>query len=192
MTDVFVPHERAVPFHPLDEPSPAYATPLTPLAMWATVGCHAAVALGIAQSAVDEFVELGSKVPAYTQRALRDRGVVQQRLARAEGTLAAARAFFHATYDDAWTAAESRGRLDMNEKARCQLAGSNVVVAAAEAVDLVHSCVGTAGIRAEQRFQKHFRDVHVITQHAFVCETRLEAVGQIMLGLEPDWGFFAF
>jgi alkylation response protein AidB-like acyl-CoA dehydrogenase len=192
VVDLFVPSDRAVPFGPLAEPSPAYATPLTPLAMWATVGCHASVALGIGQAAVDELRELGSKVPAYTERALRDRSTVQLRLARAEGTLAAARAFFHAAYDEAWAAASANGCLEMDEKARCQLASSNVVLAASEAVDLVHSCVGTAGIRDEQRFQKHFRDVHVITQHAFVCETRLEAVGQIMLGLEPDWGFFAF
>lgn len=190
--DVFVPSERAVPFHPLNAPSPAYATPLAPLAIWATVGCHAAVALGVAQAAVDELAELGAKVPAYTQRALRDRSVVQLRLARAEGILAAARAFFHAAYDEAWATAQAGGRLELREKARCQLASSTVVQAAAEAVDLVHACVGTAGIRQEQRFQKHFRDVHVITQHAFVCEARLEAVGQIMLGLEPDWGFFHF
>lgn len=190
--DVFVPRERAVPFAPLGQPSPAYATPLAPLAIWATVGCHAAVALGVAQAAVDELAELGAKVPAYTQRALRDRATVQLRLARAEGVLAAARAFFHGAYDEAWAAAKAHGRLERDEKARCQLASSNVVQAAAEAVNLVHSCVGTAGIRDEQRFQQHFRDVHVITQHAFVCEARLEAVGQIMLGLEPDWGFFAF
>lgn len=192
LSDVFVPHARAVPFGPLGEPSSAYDTPLTPLAMWATVGCHAAVALGIAQAAVDELAALGARVPAYTQNALRDRPTVQLRLARAEGSLAAARAFFHAAYDEAWQAARHRGRLELSEKARCQLASSNVVLAAAQAVDWVHSCVGTAGIRNEQRFQKHFRDVHVITQHAFVCEARLESVGQIMLGLEPDWGFFPF
>jgi alkylation response protein AidB-like acyl-CoA dehydrogenase len=61
-----------------------------------------------------------------------------------------------------------------------------VVLTAAEVVDLVHSCVGTAGVRSEQRFQKHFRDVHVMTQHAFVSEARLESVGQIMFGLDPD------
>ena len=44
----------------------------------------------------------------------------------------------------------------------------------------------------ESFFQKHFRDAHVITQHAFLSEARLEAVGQIMFGLEPDWAFFAF
>jgi alkylation response protein AidB-like acyl-CoA dehydrogenase len=78
----------------------------------------------------------------------------------------------------------------MSKKARCQLASTNVVMTAAEVVDLIHSCVGTSGIREEQRFQRYFRDAHVITQHAFVCEARLEAVGQIMFGLEQDWGFF--
>jgi len=192
VVDVFVPSERAVPFAPLDEPSRAYATPLAPLAVWATVGAHASVALGVAQSAVDELAELGSKVPAYTERALRDRSTVQLRLAQSEGGLAAARAFLHTTFDEAWDTAKARGQLDMAEKGRCQLASTHAVLAAAEAVRLVHSCVGTAGIRNEGRFQKHFRDVHVITQHAFVSETRLEAVGQIMLGLEPDWGFFHF
>ncbi len=190
--DVFVPSARAVPFGPLSEPSSAYDTPLSRLAIWVTVGCHASVALGIAQAAIDDLTELGSKVPAYTQNAIQNRNTVQLRLARAEGKLAAARAFFHAAYGEAWTAAETRGHLEMEEKARCQLASSNVVLTAAEVVDLVHSCVGTAGVRVEQSFQKYFRDVHVITQHAFVSEARLESVGQIMFGLDPDWGFFSF
>ena len=86
---------------------------------------------------------------------------------------------------------ESPGPIpSLRAKARCQLASSTVTLTAAEVVDLVHSCVGTSGIRAEGRFERYFRDAHVITQHAFVCESRLEAVGQIMFGLEPDWGFF--
>lgn len=192
VVDVFVPCARAVPFAPLVRPSAAYDNPLSRIAIWAVVGCHAAVALGVAQAAIDELTGLGTRVPAYTTSAIRDRSVVQMRLARAEGKLAAARAFFHAAFDAAWTAARTRGRLELHEKAQCQLAGSTVALTAAEVVDLVHSCVGTAGIREEKPFQKHFRDAHVITQHAFLCEARLEAVGRIRLGLEPDWGFFHF
>ena len=55
--------------------------------------------------------------------------------------------------------------------------------------DLIDDTVPGA-IRNEQPFQRFFRDSHVITQHAFVCESRLEAVGQVRLGLNPDWGFF--
>lgn len=192
LTDVFVPAERAVPFGPLETPCAAYDNPLSRIAIWATVGCHASVALGVARAAIDGLAELGSKVPAYTENTLRDSSRVQLRLARAEGKLAAARAFFHAAFEEVWAAVKARGELALGEKARCQLASSNAVLSAAEAVDLVHSCVGTAGIRAEQDFQRHFRDAHVITQHAFVSEARLESVGQVLLGLEPDWGFFSF
>jgi indole-3-acetate monooxygenase len=189
---VFVPSERAVPFGPLVEPSPAYDNPLSRMAIWGTVGCHASVVLGIAQAAIDDLTELGSKVPAYTQNSIKNRSTVQLRLATAEGKLAAVRKYFHAAYDEAWAAVSKRGQLDLQEKSRCQSASSIAALTAAEVVDLVHSCIGTAGIREDQRFQKYFRDVHVITQHAFLSETRLESVGQIMFGLEPDWGFFAF
>ncbi|MDH3245780.1 MAG: hypothetical protein OEM26_14265 [Saprospiraceae bacterium] len=37
-----------------------------------------------------------------------------------------------------------------------------------------------------------FRDIHVITQHAFISPNRYQAVGQLMLGLEPNWAFFYF
>ena len=65
------------------------------------------------------------------------------------------------------------------------------VACAARAVDLVHAAAGTSSIRNEHRFQQHLRDVHTITQHAFVSASRYESAGQLILGLESDWGFFA-
>ena len=190
--DVFVPNERAVPLVPFENPSKSYGGPLYRIAVFASVACNAVSALGIAQAAIDDLVALARKVPSYTTRSLRDRSVVQSQLARAEGKLSAARAFLHAAYDEAWKIALAGRSLEMPERARCQLASSHAVLAAAEAVDLVHAAVGATGIRNEHRFQKHFRDAHVVTQHAFVSATRLEAVAQVMLGLEPDWSFFAF
>jgi alkylation response protein AidB-like acyl-CoA dehydrogenase len=190
--DIFVPNERAVPFVPLEQLTAAYSGPSYRLTVWPPIACNAVPALGIAQAAIDDLVELSRKVPAYTTSTLRDRPVVQQQLARAEGKLSAARVFFHSAFDDAWKVAVDGRFLEMADRARCQLAASHAVLAAAEAVDLVHACAGSSGIRNEHRFQKHFRDVHVITQHAFVSAARLESVGQIMMGLEPDWPFFAF
>jgi indole-3-acetate monooxygenase len=34
--------------------------------------------------------------------------------------------------------------------------------------------------------------MHVITQHGVINAAKLEPVGRIMLGLEPEWPFFAF
>jgi alkylation response protein AidB-like acyl-CoA dehydrogenase len=70
------------------------------------------------------------------------------------------------------------------------LAGSHAIEAACQAVDLVHSCAGTSGIRNERRFQQYFRDVHTISQHAFVSHSRFESTGKLMLGRESDWPFY--
>lgn len=189
---VFVPADRAVPFTPAVDPPARYDNALTRMAIWITAGAHASVALGIARSAIDDLVELGSKVPAYTGDSIRDRSRVQFDIAKAEGLLASARGYFFDAFDEAYRSAETKGQLTLREKANCQLACTNAVSAAAAAVDRVHQCAGTSGIRKEKSFEKYFRDVHVITQHAFVSEARLEAVGQALFGTQPDWPFFSF
>lgn len=77
-------------------------------------------------------------------------------------------------------------------KAKLQLGATNAVMGSAQSVDYVHDIVGASGIREEYGFEKHFRDIHCITQHGFINTAKLESVGQIMLGLEPEWPFFAF
>ena len=86
ISDVFVPNERAPLFVPLEKPSRAYSGPFHRVSVWSGIACIAVPALGIAQSAIDDLVALARKVPAYTDRSLRDRAVVQQQLARAEGS----------------------------------------------------------------------------------------------------------
>jgi hypothetical protein len=44
----------------------------------------------------------------------------------------------------------------------------------------------------QHRFQRYFRDVHTMTQHAFVCASRYESVGALLLGVTSDGPFFAF
>ena len=154
---------------------------------------HAIPALGIAQAAIDEFGDLATKkTPSYTKTTLKDRSIVQLRFAMAVAKVESARAYLHEAFDTAWQGALDGRTLDIADRARLQLASSYAPIAAAEAVDLIHSLVGAAGIRNDHVFQRHFRDVHVITQHPFVSESRMEAVGQISFGLEPNWGFLHF
>jgi alkylation response protein AidB-like acyl-CoA dehydrogenase len=150
-------------------------------------------ALGIAQAAIDEFADLATKkTPSYTTTMLKDRPIVQLRFAAAVAKVESARAYLHEAFGAAWQEALNGRSLDLAGKARLQLAACHVPIAAAEAVDLIHSVAGTAGIRNDQTFQRHFRDAHVITQHAYVCESRMEAVGQVRFGLEPNWPFLHF
>ena len=189
--NIFVPESRAVPFVPMETPSSAYSGPLHRMTVWPPVAVTGVSAMGVAQAAIDAYIDLaGIKIPAYTAKTLRDRSMVQLRVAIAEAKVGAARAFLHETFNTAWQTAVGGNFLTMQQKADCQQASSYMVMASAEAVDLIHSIAGTSGIRNKQSFQRHFRDIHVITQHAFVSESRLEAVGQIRLGLDPDWGFF--
>jgi len=191
--DLFVPAERAVPFKPLEQPSPAYSGPWHRLTIWPSVAGAGIAALGIAQAAIDAFAELAmKKTPSYTATTLKDRSIVQLRFAQAVAKVESARAYLHQAFDAAWQGALDGRSLDMAGKARLQLASSHVPIAAAEAVDLIHSLAGTAGIRNDQAFQRHFRDAHVITQHAFVGESRMEAVGQVRFGLDPNWPFLHF
>ena len=193
LEDVFVPSARAVPFAPLETPGPDYGGPLYSMTIWPAVAALAPPALGIARAALDEFVEMaGKKTPAYTGTSLRERPVVQAQVAQAEAELGAGRAYLYETFAAAWDDVTHQRPITMGRKADMQRASTHAVLAAARAVDLLHAALGATGIRQEYTFERHFRDVHVITQHAFISASRYESVGQIMLGLDPDWSFFAF
>jgi alkylation response protein AidB-like acyl-CoA dehydrogenase len=190
--DAFVPARRAVPWVPLERPGAAYSGPLYRLSVWPIVGALAVPSLGIARAAIDGLIALAQKTPAYMTTTLATRPVVQSQLARAEAALGAARAYLYGAIEEAWVEAVAKRPLTSAHKARIQLAATNATHAAAKAVDLVHAAVGSTGIRREQPFQRHFRDAHVLTQHAYVSSSRYESVGRLMLGLDPEWDFFAF
>jgi indole-3-acetate monooxygenase len=189
---VFVSQQQAVPLVPIEKRTAYYEGPLYRLTIWPSVAAMAPIALGIARAALDEAIRAASqKAPAYTAKALRDRSVVQAELARAEAAIGSSRAYLYEVFEEAWDLAVADRPIAMEWKGRMQLAATHAVLEAAEAVDLVHAVVGSSGIREEQPFSRHFRDAHVITQHGFVNASKLESVGQILLGLSPEWPFFA-
>ena len=123
---------------------------------------------------------------------LKDRSIVQLRFATAVAKVESARAYLHEAFDAAWQGALDGRSLDLAGKARLQLASSHVPIAAAEAVDLIHSLAGTAGIRNDQAFQRHFRDVHVITQNAFVMREPHGSGRPGPFRSRPNWPFLHF
>ena len=193
VNDLFVPEYHTAPLLPLESTYPAYGGPLHRLGIWPALAINGVTALGVAQAAIDGFIDLaGNKTPAYTSNTLRDRSIVQLRVGEAQAHVRAGRAFLHETFDNVWQSAVDGNYLDIHQKADCQQAASHMVMESARAVNLIHSVASSAAIRNDKSFQRHFRDIHVITQHAFFCESRLEAVGQIRLGLDSDWDFLYF
>jgi alkylation response protein AidB-like acyl-CoA dehydrogenase len=190
--DVFVPGRRTAVLAPLEKPARGFEGPLYRLTIWTAVAALAAPALGIARAAIDALIDLGGrKTPNYMRSALRERPVVQSQAAQAEALLGAARAYLHASLREAWDGAAREEAVSLEQKIRIQLATSFAMQAAAQAVDLVHAAAGTSGIRLEQPFEKYFRDVHVLTQHAFASANRYESAGKLLFRLPTDWPFFA-
>jgi alkylation response protein AidB-like acyl-CoA dehydrogenase len=193
VSDLFIPERHTAPLVPLEKPGTAYQGPLYRLTVWVPIALLAPVALGIARAVIDDLLTLArTKTPTYMGAALGQRQVVQRQVAEAEATLGAGRAYLYATFQENWDAAVQGAALTLERKLKMQLAASHAIVCAATAVDLAHAAAGTSSIRNEFKFQQYFRDVHTITQHAFVSASRYESAGALMLGEESDWGFFDF
>ena len=191
--DVFIPEHWAVPWRPLETPGSAYRGPLYRLTVWPAIAALVAPALGIARAAIDDALDLiKQKTPAFGGKGLKDNPSVHSKLALAEAMLGASRAFLFETFEAAWQAACAGQPITLEIKGKLQLAMTHATLECAKAVDLIHEIAGASGIRQEYRFERYFRDIHVITQHGFTNAAKLEAVGQILLGLEFEWPFFRF
>jgi alkylation response protein AidB-like acyl-CoA dehydrogenase len=183
--DVFVPFERSVWFS-TDVPrrgGPLYAFPVFGLL---ALGI-AAVALGIARGAIDDFMAIaGKKVATGSRRPLAERSATQATVARATGLLGASRAYVRETVRAAWESAQHGAPVTLEQRARVRLAATQAVRDATQAVDLMYEAGGATAIYADNPLQRRFRDVHVATQHVLVAQPTWELAGRILLGLPAD------
>lgn len=161
-----------------------------PLYRFPTLGLLAlgvsAVAIGIAEHAIDALVELATvKVPAGSRRTLAERAGTQADLARARALVRSARALTGEVIERAWEQAEGEGRLGLDTKAELRLAASTNTWNAVEAVNLMYHLGGGTAVYETSVLQRCFRDVHVATQHVMVAQPVYETVGKVMLGIDP-------
>src|SRR5262249_2755172 len=170
--DALVPAARSFslvtdrPYHR----SPLYAFPVFGL-LALGIG---AVALGIARAAIDELVRLArAKTPTHSRRLLAERATVQVDVAKAEALLASARAFVFEASGEAWAVAESEGAIELRHRARLRLAATHATITAARVVDLMYDAGGGTVVYATSPLQRHFRDVHVATQHTLAAPATL-------------------
>jgi len=190
--DRFVPAHRAGFLGPLEKLPKPLDGPLYRLAMWLPVASLAAPALGISRAAIDSLIELGAnKTPAYARSTVAARPAAQMQLGEAEAMLGAARAYVYASLESAWRRVQQGQFLTQAEKIAIQLSSSYAIQSAAKIVQSVHQAAGSSAIRRGQPFERYFRDVHVITQHAFGSMNRFESVGKLLFGQESDWPFFS-
>lgn len=181
--DLFVPEGRWVTLG-------GRARVETPLYQFPTFGLLAlgvsAVAIGIAQRALDEFIELaGGKTPTGSTRPLAARSSVQKELALAQTKISAAQALTQDRVGQAWQVAQAGDRLSMQHKADLRMAATNNAWSATAAVDALYNAAGGTAVFSDHPLQRCFRDVHVVTQHIMVAQPTLETIGKVMLGIDP-------
>ncbi len=183
--DVFVPSERTV--HsvtaPLVETGPLYQIPRTLL----FASGDASIALGMARTCLATFFELaGAKTPRAMEALLRDQPMVQAAVGRAEADLRCSRAFLTETVRDIWTAVTTTGALTLDQRATLRLATTHGIRLAVQIVDTIYNAAGVTAIYDGHLLQRHFQDVHVISQHLQGRLSHYELVGRHWLGLKVD------
>ncbi|HEV2054803.1 MAG TPA: acyl-CoA dehydrogenase family protein [Methylomirabilota bacterium] len=184
VTDVFVPAERTVlsATAKLLEEGPLYKIPRT----LAFASGDAAVALGMARACLDTFVELaGAKTPRAMQALLRDQSMVQVSVGQAEAALRSGRAFLMETVRDIWGEATA-GAVSLERRAILRLATTHGIRLAAQVIDTVYNAAGATAAYEGHLIQRHFQDIHVITQHLQGRIAHYELVGRHWLGLPID------
>ena len=191
---VFVPESRAFRFEPDSVPSAPFDGPLYRMpALAATYPIIAPVALAIARGAIRELRDIvTAKIPLGSMKTARDRSAVQSAVAEAEAMVRSARLFFYDALTKGWQRAVAQQPFTLENKADLMLASTWAVRTAARATDLMHRMGGTNGIYARSRLERHFRDAQTVRHHGFVSDSRLETVGQVYLGVPPEFPFVAF
>jgi alkylation response protein AidB-like acyl-CoA dehydrogenase len=169
------------------EPGPLYAFPQQTLY---SVGI-ASVALGIARGMLDAFIELAlRKTPRGTGR-LADSAVIQAELARAEARLGAARCYLIDTVTDIYRragqmASTDAAPIDIPNRARARLAGSNAISGAVDVANRTYKAAGVDAIFPGSPFERRFRDINTLSQQIQSRDAHYETVGQVLLGNPPE------
>ena len=185
VNDVFVPPERTVlqAGAPLLESGPFYQIPRSLL----FAAGDGAIALGLARSCLAAFSELaGAKKPRAMQAMLRDQPLVQAAVGHAEADLRSGRAFLAEAVHDIWTEATSSGAVTQDKRAVLRLATTHAIRLAVDIVDILYHAAGVTVIYEGNLMQRHFQDIHVISQHLQGRLAHYELVGKHALGLKID------
>ncbi len=149
----------------------------------ATWSNTAANALGIARGAIDTFVDMATSTSStMSATLLRDRAMVQMRLAEAEAIVGGARAYVVESVRTAWQAAID-GTLDARAHGLpLRLAITHSIHEAVRAVDIVFHAAGTNAVYRKNPLERYFRDIHVAVQHAAALPLHIEAAGKVLMG----------
>lgn len=183
--DVFVPEHRVYPLftrRPLRGGS-LYRLGVLPL----TAAGHAAWALGVARSALDDVTEIArTKVRMGDENTLAHRTTFQRDLSHHEAMWRAARALVVDAFEEVCGEVAGGAELTPGRRADLRIAATYATEACREIVEFTHLAAGTTAIREGCRIERAFRDMYTGTQHTFIGERTYVDAAKLALGLIDD------
>ncbi|MBI3635573.1 MAG: hypothetical protein HY216_05060, partial [Candidatus Rokubacteria bacterium] len=142
---------------------------------------------GVARSCLNAFLELaGAKTPRAMPALLRDQSMVQATVGRAEADLRSGHAFLTEAVREVWTAVTTADGPTLDQRAALRLATTHAIRLAVQIVDAMYSAAGATAAYEGNVIQRHFQDIHVISQHLQARLAHYEFVGRHALGLPAD------
>jgi len=165
-----------------------YQQPLYCLPTNSMFSCgFACVALGLARSLLDAFVELTQeKTPRGYKNQLRNSAVTQSEVAEAEARLRGARMYLMGTLGEVWQSVARANTITLEQRITIRLAASHTIQEAVRVADTAYHAAGATAIFASNAFERRFRDIHTVAQQLQGRRSHFETVGRFLLGLEPD------
>lgn len=184
--DVFVPEHRTFALfaqEPRRGSSPAGRMGMMPV----TAAGHAAWALGVSKSMLDDVQELAAtKYRMSDMASLATRPTFQKGLAHHVAAWRAARLLVLDAFTTAEAAVAAGGELTAALRADMRVAAVYATDVARSCAEWAHLVAGTSSIREGSKLERAFRDIYTGTQHAFISEKVAIDVAQIWLGIIED------
>ena len=186
VADVFVPECRTFRLFttdPLRGTSPAGRMGMMPV----TAAGHAAWALGVAKSMLDDVQDLAAaKYRMSDMASLASRPTFQKDLAHHVAAWRAARLLVLDWFTTAESAVAAGDELTPTLRVDMRVAAVYATDVARECAQWAHLAAGTTSIREGTRLERSFRDIYTGTQHAFISEKVAIDSAQVWLGIIDD------
>ena len=152
-----------------------------------TAAGHAAWALGVSKSMLDDVQELAAtKYRMSDMASLASRQTFQKGLAHHVAAWRAARLLVLDAFTTAEAAVAAGAELTPALRADMRVAAVYATDVARNCAEWAHLVAGTSSVREGTRLERAFRDIYTGTQHAFISEKVAIDVAQIWLGIIED------
>ena len=183
--EVFVPKERTTSI--FERKGSFFNTPASKLPIRVALATpHAAVAVGIAQGALDDITEMAkTKRAAMNPTALlADDPIFRHTLGEQTLRLTGARAMMNQVTEDNERAAAAGHALSPTETLIGRSMAAYVTWECVKVVDGAYSLGGSSPVYEGSCLQRRLRDIHVATQHIGVSPEAYRVLGAAVLGEE--------